>query len=127
MRIQDIKNLAMGWIEEHSSPNKDLPQSDRILEYWNILEDMIFHNNKFAFDVIIKIIEITSDEYIIYNVAAGPLESFIVKCDEISLSIIEQEAIKNTKFAFALRGVWQNLTPDHVWAKIVAIIQKTGG
>ncbi|APG61534.1 hypothetical protein LPB140_00260 [Sphingorhabdus lutea] len=127
MQNQDIQKLARGWIEEYSSPNKDLPQDDKCLDHWNALEDMISAMNPESWDVIVSIIKASDDEYIIANVAAGPLENFIAKLGHKSLNKIENEALNSPRFAYALRGVWQNLTPDDVWERITMIVKKTGG
>jgi hypothetical protein len=127
VEVVEIEKIAKGWIKEYSPTNRELPEDQKPFEYWETLEVMISNMNPASWDVIVSIVNNTIDEYIIANVAAGPLETFIANSGNKNLDKIEREALENPKFAHALQGVWQNLTPDDVWQKIVEIIKKTGG
>lgn len=126
LEIDEIEKLARVWIEEYSPINRALRQDEKPFECWEALELMIATMNSASWDVVVNIKNNTDDEYVIANVAAGPLETFIAALGSENLKKIEAEAIANPKFAYALRGVWQNLTPDEVWAKIVTVVKKTG-
>lgn len=120
----DVERISTGWIREYSAPNKDKKPNDREYAYWDILTDFVYANDKHAWPIILHIINNSKDEFVIANVAAGPLESLIAQNGQEYLDKIAVEARQNPKFLYALRGVWQNQTPDDVWAEVQAIIKK---
>ena len=52
------------------------------------------------------------------NLAAGPLEDFLVAHGPEFIEFIEQEARRNPAFNLLLGGVWQNAMPEDVWARV---------
>jgi hypothetical protein len=52
--------------------------------------------------------------------AAGPLEDLLTLHGRAFIDRVEQEAARNSRFRSLLPGVWQNTTPDDVWARVRA-------
>jgi hypothetical protein len=119
----DIQNLSNSWIEEHSSPNIDLPLSSKKYYAWEALLLLITENPENAWIIILKIINMSDDARVISNLSAGPLEDFISQHGDNFYDQISLEAKRNKKFLTALSGVWQNQTPDFTWERIRQLIK----
>lgn len=115
---EDIASIANGWILEHSSPNIDLQNDDKKHLYYDKLADFISNDPKRAIDIVVTMLELTVDDAVISNIAAGPLEDLISRNGPALIDRIENEARQNRKLRYALRGVWKNLSDDSIWKRI---------
>jgi hypothetical protein len=57
------------------------------------------------------------------HVAAGPIEHLLGWHGEEYISIVENEARTNPKFARALTGVWHYMMSDEIWSRL-QVLQK---
>jgi hypothetical protein len=60
----------------------------------------------------------TEAQVVVGQLAAGPIEDLLSERGAEFISDIEQEARKDRRFRWALGGVWQSTTPDHIWARV---------
>jgi Family of unknown function (DUF6869) len=58
------------------------------------------------------------------HVAAGPIEHLLGWHGDAYISIVENEARTNPKFARALTGVWQYMMADEVWSRLRMLQQQ---
>jgi hypothetical protein len=61
----------------------------------------------------------TDDE--LGHIAAGPLEHILGHHGEEYISIVEELAAQDKKFARMLTGAWQYMMPENVWGRVQAI------
>ena len=66
---------------------------------------------KFILEVILQ----TDDEWVLTNLAAGPLENLLAMNGDEAIILIEKEIPHNAKLKSLLQGVWKNLISDSVW------------
>ncbi|QWF18312.1 DUF6869 domain-containing protein [Lysobacter capsici] len=75
------------------------------------------------FDLIVEfvnnVLEKDSSEYVMDNLAAGPIESMIFKDEAMAVRVIIGAAKKNDAFRRMLDGVWQNNVSSEFWALIL--------
>jgi hypothetical protein len=53
-----------------------------------------------------------------WDIAAEPLEDYLVKCGDQVIAKIEALAASDPKFQHLLRGVWKNSMSDEVWERV---------
>jgi hypothetical protein len=73
---------------------------------------------KECWGVVLNILSRTNDEWVLTNLAAGPVESLLANHGEMTICWIEDEAKKNQRFRMMLGDVWRNLISDEVWQRI---------
>ena len=87
------------------------------------LEQLIDQNPQRAFEVILEILKLADEERVLDNLAAGPLETLLVKNGDKVIEDVVYWAKNNTKFFELLRGVWGNSIDERIWSKIKRIYQ----
>jgi hypothetical protein len=113
----DYSNLAKYWIEYQSLPH-DSVESKKL--EWAMLEerDLLYKNPKECFNFILEVLRQTDDEWVLANLAAGPLESLLAHNPYDAIEWVAEESFRNPKLKKILCGVWQNLMPDDVWQRL---------
>ena len=71
-----------------------------------------------AWDVILHIVERTENEFVLENLAAGPLETLLGKHGIAFIDRIEARAAVDPRFRWLLEGVWQGQMPNQLWSRI---------
>ena len=113
----DKTELAKNWI---SLQVLDQASSEAQALMWAAEEVnlLALRSPKECWDIILEIIEQTDDEWILTNVAAGPLENLLALNSEAVISFVEIEVRSNEKLKSILSGIWKNLIPDEIWERI---------
>jgi hypothetical protein len=60
------------------------------------------------------------DDDVLAHIAAGPVEGLLGRHGPAVIDRVEDLADRSAKFRRILRGVWQHMTPDDVWARVCA-------
>jgi len=71
-----------------------------------------------CWEIILSILAETNDEWVLTNLAAGPVESLMASHGDLAISWVEREAVRSSAFRELLGGVWRNLISDDVWRRI---------
>lgn len=74
-----------------------------------------------GWDIILSIIAKADSEWVLTNLAAGPIESLLNGHGDAAISWVENEAARNPGLRKLLGGVWRNLISDDVWCRIQRI------
>lgn len=90
--------------------NPNAPYRDRVVAQRNSPEE------SFAF--ILEVLKQTDDEWVLANLAAGPLEDILAIYPHQAIEWVEKETSQNPALKKILNGVWQNLMPDDVWQRL---------
>jgi hypothetical protein len=112
----DLDAWADAYIQAAQSPEKidvDHPLWWAIEKFFDIEADQ----PEIVWAAILSIIDKTSNDRVIGNLAAGPLEELIGNHGPAWIDRIENEARRNPKFRHLLGGVWQSSTPE-IWARV---------
>lgn len=116
---------AREWIDyvdadRYGNPSNDGNWTDVLLD-WSIP----MKEPHLALDAIIMVLDATRTEtphYVPYIgvLASGAMENLLSYHGAAVIDRVEAFALARADFAFLLGGVWQNDTPDHVWARVQA-------
>ena len=123
--ILEAELIAQGWIDLHTSK---LSKRERALGEWanEALSEAICHDTDYAFDIIEAIHELDPDQQAVERFASGPIEDILSYQGAMVIDRIEQKALRDPSFAFALGGVWQRAMPESIWERVVACRECNG-
>ncbi len=121
----DVEKIARGYLEYQSS--------DKSSKYKNLFKETICLLGKLnrerpelAWEIILKIIEITDDEWMLTLVGCGELESLLNDHFEKFIDRVEDRSRSCKKFAHAMSCVWQNQMTDEQYAMLNALVDELG-
>jgi len=77
-----------------------------------------------ALRVILEILKLSPDERIRENLAAGPLETLLVKQGEAVIGSVESLIASNREFKELVEGVWRNKISEQVWERLERAVTK---
>lgn len=124
MSDQEILQLASEWIRRYELVRRlgdKAPEAEKTYCAYLVLDHLARTHPEDAWQVILKIIELSDDDFVLENVAAGPLESLIASHGRSLIDRIESRATADPKFVWVLRGVWQGKIDDYLWARLMAV------
>lgn len=107
-------------------PDGALKESDANFWAFEKLSDLVRNTPEVALDLILKILATTTNDDVLDNLAAGPLEDLILFHGNDMINQIEFHAINYERFRDLLNGVWMVGSPL-VWERIVKCRSTTDG
>jgi hypothetical protein len=112
--------LIESWIEYHSKEkgNPDLYWA------WEELFEMVQKSPELAWEYILEIANYSSNERVLSNLAAGPLEDLLVLHGADFIDRIETITRQNPPFVPVVKGVWQNNMQPSIWERVHAMQSK---
>lgn len=111
---EDIRALAEGWLTT--------PQGQWSSDSKAVYALMGRDPDKLL-AVILGAMQLTDDEGLLCNLAAGPLENFLGRHGEAYLPTIHSLALEHRRLREMLDGVWQGSMPKRVWHRIEILKQ----
>ena len=78
-----------------------------------------------ALTLIQSVLEQSDNEYVLENLAAGPLEILLSKNGTEIIKSVQELAKKNDRFKWLLAGVWQNSMETNIWERVQIASQDT--
>lgn len=102
----------------------DSPEYDLLFNELMPVMDWPSENPDLCWEFIQEVLNQTDDEKILYDLAAGPIESVLAHNPHKSIVILEDLSKKLPKLRNILDGVWQNLMPDDVWKRVQNLAKK---
>lgn len=136
MANHQIHSLAEGelikaYIDRYANmynwePDGVLKKNDA--NFWAVekLSDLVRSTPEVALNLILKILETTTNNEVLDNLSAGPLEDLILLHGDAMINQIEFHAINDERFQDLLNGVWMVGSPL-VWERIVKCRSATDG
>lgn len=114
--------LVEAWMDFCSS--KDKP-SEEHRNYWayETIDRLCDEEPEKCLALIIAICSSTNNEFILANVAAGPLEDLLVRNGDRVLDQLELWAQQDHKNRSVLASVWRNNIDDELWASVSRMTQ----
>jgi hypothetical protein len=108
--------LAEAWI---TKPEGDWSSDDEALY-------AILHSEPDrALAVIFAVMQLTDNQKVLGQLAAGPLEDFLGIHGRQYLTVFHTLALEHRRLREVLDGVWQGAMPKDVWHQIEILKQKT--
>lgn len=119
-----IDYLMDCWVRSWSSNPTE--KEEYSWAYAELLDDTQEQPEK-AWHCILYAVENPSwNEYLLGCLAAGPLEDILSYHGEQFIERVEEEAKKNSKFAWLLGGVWRFQMSDEIWERVQKVWDRRG-
>jgi hypothetical protein len=103
-------HTAGGELSEHDPRNESVWELNRLAQ----------EEPDTAWLLILEILARTTDDHVMGNLAAGPLEDLITYHGAAVIERVELESRRNPRFRKLLGGVWRNDTPPEIWSRVEA-------
>lgn len=100
-----------------------LPEDDPAWWAIDILMEFEFSNPLRALEIAFAIARKSSDEWVLENLGAGPLETLLGR-DPTFLDAIKLEAASSPGLFEALGSVWKNAMPDDTWVALQSMVRR---
>jgi hypothetical protein len=95
--------LVADWIRYHAERRKG---TDPLFAAWNEATDIVLRDPEEGWALALALIEAAPDDWVLCNVAAGPLEDLLKKFHGVLIERAEVQARRDPKFRRCLTGVW---------------------
>jgi len=113
----EVNDLVKSWIALQRLPQNSVAAEELT---WVLMEvgGLVQWQPTEGFNFILEVLKQTDDEWVLTNLAAGPLESLLAIHPKEGLTLIEREIPQNPKLKNILQDVWQNLMPEETWQRL---------
>ncbi len=116
----DRERLIADWIVFCNS-EEGSEEYERSFWAFDQMCDWLTDDPEQCWETILAILEHTSDDKALANLAAGPLESLLSDHRLKFIERVEERSRQDAKFRWLLGGVWKNMMPDDVWERLQAV------
>lgn len=82
------------------------------------MSQLAFSESVLCWEIIVRIFNRNPNNWVLSNLAAGPLEDLLTDHGEDVIDSVEKMAISDERFRWMLRGVWRNAISESVWRRI---------
>jgi len=116
-----IASLSRGWIARYEAIQRHGEQSPEALATFQAFEQFegaVAQDPELAWQAILNVLEQSENEFVLENLAAGPLETLIGRHAAGFIDRVEQRARVDERFRWLLGGVWQGLIPQEFWQRV---------
>ena len=118
---QKLEALANAWIRFHeiaALSGQDSKEAKAFFWAYEEFDALCDENLSQAIDLVRRILDLTQNDFVLANLAAGPLEDILCRHGPEMISKVELLAKRDPRFRQLLRGVWRNTIDEHVWKKL---------
>ncbi|MEW5757286.1 MAG: DUF6869 domain-containing protein [Pseudomonadota bacterium] len=115
------KNIAESWIARYEIIQKqgdNSPEANELFWSFEALDRFCRKDPDKAWSIILLIFHATNSDFVLDNLAAGPLESLLAWNGPKVIRWVETEAASDERFKTLLGGVWQNLMTSEIWQRV---------
>lgn len=111
------KEIVKNWIKLQRLPH---PSKEAESMTWVLIEmdELLYDKPTQYFDFILEVLKQTDDEWVLTNLAAGPLEDLLSQQSTVAMVLLEKEIPRNPKLKNILKDVWQNLMSEETWKRL---------
>lgn len=121
MDSKERNQLVETWIEYHKKGRAMGKPPTETFWAWERLSDIVRNDPALAWDLILQILAADQSDVTFENLAAGPLEDFLVYHGKEDIDRVEIEAKNNPDFNELLGGVWKNEISPEIWRRVKKI------
>ena len=114
---QELLSLAKAWVYMHSVKENSPEWEDTFWSYIK-LGELISEAPNDAWEAINEIRKLDGSDHILLNLAAGPLEDFLVYHGEDFIDRIEDACKEDDQLRKLLGATWQNDMSNSLWLRI---------
>lgn len=114
-------HLAQAWKNYYFASDRfgiGSPEAEEMWWAYEKMEQLIEHEPSIALDVVLEILRIADEESLKFDLAAGPLETLLVKHGRAVVDRVIGLAESDLSFRDLLQRVWGNSIDEGVWKRI---------
>ncbi|MBZ5532403.1 MAG: hypothetical protein LAO20_13310 [Acidobacteriia bacterium] len=114
--------LVDAWINRYEiieQKGDEAPEAKAL--FWSYMEvdELCGEDPDRALHLITNILASTQNEYVLANLAAGPLETLLTRHGKKLIGKVEYLAKADPRFQHLLQNVWQNRIDDQTWGRVL--------
>lgn len=113
----DRNKLVTSWIELQKLPQDSL-EAEQLWWSSHELLTMAIEEPEECWEIVRKIVDCSDDQWVLVNLAAGPVEDLLMTHADKVISWIEEDAKRSAKFRRILKDVWRNELNDAIWQRL---------
>ncbi len=113
----DEKKLIDSWFKLQYSEVKSLEKDENFWAY-EVLDRLCEDEPERCLHIIENMCSSTDDEFLLANIAAGPLEDLLVRCGDLIISKLEDVVEGNEKMKKIIPLVWKNDIDEEIWDRL---------
>jgi hypothetical protein len=119
----DPGEIVKSWIRMQLAENGS-EEYER--EFWSFekLSNYCRKEPRCAWEIVVGIYESTSNDVVLSNLAAGPLEDLLVYHGSLALPWVADYCVRQPSFGEVLQMVWRNEMRDEVWNGLSKLVRK---
>jgi len=117
----DLEFLAIKWIEYYVASHEygsNSSEAEKLLNFAMDVIEISLNRPDDTWHFILEVSKKTDIEFILFNLAAGPLETMLASYGEDVIDRVELEAKANPRIRYLLRSVWRQSISDKLWIRI---------
>jgi hypothetical protein len=115
------KELIATWIALQN-PGEKITEKTEGFWAWEMFHEIVRGDPELGWSLISEIAAASCDDYVLANLAAGPLEDLLADHGAEFIERVEQDARRDPKFRKTHAGVWQNKMPKKIWERVRAAV-----
>ena len=121
LRITDLMttdlDIASSWVQLHQAGKVPNEGNEHFWAHL-FLDHLRRSDPDRCWHIILEIQRIDSSDWVIANLAAGPLEDLLTTFGERVIDKVEKQARIDRRFREMLRLVWKNAMQDSIWDRV---------
>jgi hypothetical protein len=121
----DHSELANRWIALQHADSAALNYDEHIHAYDEV-DSLLDSDPAAGWDFVMTVLTRAEGDFILGNLAAGPVEDLLMRHPNITVERIERDVAANPRLAWMLHGVWQNALEPALWDRVVAARESHG-
>src|SRR5262245_39599754 len=118
--LDEADHIAAAWILFQYATDQDKAAGTN-MQVLERLGDLIANEPHDAWQVIEAIRRMDGGDFILSNLAAGPVENLLVAHGSEFIGMLEASTPADSQLRKLLGAVWQNAMPDDIWRRLQAI------
>lgn len=124
--VMDDEVLVDGWIRRYENLERDNSATmDEAENFWpyQAFDTVVLHDPVRAFNLVLQILAKTQNDFVLSNLAAGPLEDLLARHGSVVIERVEHHAKVNDRFRDLLAGVWRNTIAEDIWQRVESAVR----
>ncbi len=121
---KNLLHLAQAWKNYYLTSDKfgiGSPEAEELWWAYEKMEQLVEREPSDALDVILEVLKIADEESLKFDLAAGPLESLLVRHGKVVVDRVIGLAESDSTFHDLLQRIWGNSIDRDVWKRIQAL------
>jgi Family of unknown function (DUF6869) len=124
--VEDIRPLVEAWIALHDAQQRlgnDFDGREALFWAYEELDDICRGQPSKAVHIITQVLNSTENEFVLTNLAAGPLEDLLCLHGSNVVDEIERLVKIDGRSRNLLKGVWRNAIDEKTWMKVQTLVK----